>query len=136
MIKHRCIGDLPDDGYGEAIDFCGEKDDGTLWVSNSEYSSQVNFCPYCGYEAKVKAEIKRYKTRQQMIETLRTLKNLSILRVDEANGKLKYFDSATKSEDRLVVFVDELLEAALDWGKEALFADLLGNICENKYEVH
>jgi len=44
--------------WGSAINFCYESDDGTLWVSNNEYGSQVNYCPQCGYEAKVKIKEK------------------------------------------------------------------------------
>lgn len=40
--------------YGAAIDECIQDLDGLLFVSNGEYGSQVNFCPMCGYEAKVK----------------------------------------------------------------------------------
>lgn len=54
---HKCKGNLPESLYGAAIDHCFEED-GKLFVSNSEYMSQVNFCPYCGYEAKIKVEIK------------------------------------------------------------------------------
>lgn len=43
----------PHDGYGNAVEYCSESESGTLWVSNGEYSSQVNFCPVCGYKAKV-----------------------------------------------------------------------------------
>lgn len=39
---------------GPAIDECFEDSDGLLFVSNGEYGSQVNFCPWCGYEAKIK----------------------------------------------------------------------------------
>ncbi len=39
--------------YGEAIAYCYEYDDGLLIVENDEYVSQVNYCPYCGYKAKV-----------------------------------------------------------------------------------
>ena len=42
------------DGHGSAVDDCVERDDGSLWVSNGEYGSRVNFCPFCGFEAKVK----------------------------------------------------------------------------------
>lgn len=38
--------------YGAAILICEEREDGTLWVSNDEYSSRVNYCPFCGYKAK------------------------------------------------------------------------------------
>ena len=51
-MLHRCEGELPHDGYGPAIDVCIENDNGQLWVSNDEYASQVNYCPYCGYKAK------------------------------------------------------------------------------------
>lgn len=40
---------------------CLEKEDGTLWVNNEEYESQVNFCPYCGYPARIKAVVKPIK---------------------------------------------------------------------------
>ena len=49
---HKCIGDLPDSAYGDAITECYEEDNGKLWAGNGEYNSQVNFCPYCGYKAK------------------------------------------------------------------------------------
>jgi len=50
--RHECSGRLPEEGYGEAVNGCGEREDGTLWVGNGEYGSQVVFCPYCGYRAK------------------------------------------------------------------------------------
>lgn len=50
-------------GYGPAIEDCREVDKyderfpqylvGELWSGNGEYDSQVNYCPFCGYEAKV-----------------------------------------------------------------------------------
>jgi hypothetical protein len=43
--------------HGPAITDCWEDDDGSLWVENGEYASQVNYCPYCGYKA-VKEAIK------------------------------------------------------------------------------
>ncbi len=55
---HDCKGDTPISGYGPAINYCYEQDANTLWVGNYEYGSQVAFCPYCGFEAKVKPEIK------------------------------------------------------------------------------
>ena len=51
---HRCEGELPKAAYGAAIRYCYEDVDGKLWITNEEYASQVNFCPYCGYKAKVK----------------------------------------------------------------------------------
>lgn len=50
--SHECKGRLPHGGYGEALDECYEDEDNKLWVSNGEYASQVNYCPYCGYKAK------------------------------------------------------------------------------------
>jgi len=43
-------------GYGGAIAWVYETEDGRLWVDNDEYVSQVNFCPFTGYEAKVKVK--------------------------------------------------------------------------------
>lgn len=43
--------------YGAAIETCSEYDDGTLWVDNEEYGSPVNFCPFCGYKAKVSIKV-------------------------------------------------------------------------------
>ena len=40
--------------YGFAICKCTELEDGTLMVDNDGYGSQVDYCPYCGYEAKTK----------------------------------------------------------------------------------
>lgn len=52
---HCCQESLaPYEGYGEAITSCVEREDGTLWVGNGEYATQVNFCPFCGFGAKVK----------------------------------------------------------------------------------
>ena len=53
---HRCEGDFPKAAWGEAIRYCFEGEDGKLRVTNEEYASQVNFCPYCGCEAKVRVE--------------------------------------------------------------------------------
>lgn len=36
-------------GHEPAIFVCEADDNGFLWVSNNEYSSRVNFCPYCGF---------------------------------------------------------------------------------------
>jgi hypothetical protein len=58
--QHYC--DIPFESkeyaYGMAITECYEEEDGTLTSSNGEYANQVNFCPICGYEAKVKIENK------------------------------------------------------------------------------
>ena len=54
--QHNCTLDSPSDAYGIAMDICYEKDDGTYWVSNGEYASQVNYCPVCGAKAPKQAE--------------------------------------------------------------------------------
>lgn len=41
----------PDGTYGSAIDSCWEEQNGEMWVSNGEYSSQVNYCPITGRKA-------------------------------------------------------------------------------------
>lgn len=56
-MTHRCEGKLPEGAHGAAVEACYEEGDGTLWVHNTEYASQVNFCPYCGYAAKVKVDL-------------------------------------------------------------------------------
>ena len=42
--------------FGCAVTDVFEYKDGTLWASNGEYTNQISFCPFCGYEAKLKAE--------------------------------------------------------------------------------
>ena len=37
--------------FGEAIDRCDEEESGHFTVDNGEYSSYVNFCPFCGAKA-------------------------------------------------------------------------------------
>jgi len=51
---HRCDRPLPEAAYGAAITYCYEDEADKLWITNEEYASQVNFCPYCGYQAKEK----------------------------------------------------------------------------------
>ena len=58
-LLHECVKpQMPHDPdveqEGPAIERCEEKEDGSLWVRNREYGSRVNFCPFCGYPAKVK----------------------------------------------------------------------------------
>ena len=56
LVGHRCEGELPVATYGKAISYCYEDADGKLWITNEEYASQVNFCPYCGFKAKVEVK--------------------------------------------------------------------------------
>lgn len=48
---HHC--EVEEEYMGAVFD-CYELEDGTLHVGNGEYGSQVSFCPFCGFEAKVK----------------------------------------------------------------------------------
>lgn len=57
MSLHKCEGWLPRCGCGPAIDECVEREDGSLWIDNGEYGSQVAFCPCCGFKAKVAPEV-------------------------------------------------------------------------------
>ncbi len=53
----KCANDPKNaDGYGAAITSSYEAEDGKLWAGNEEYGSRVNFCPFCGYKAKVEVE--------------------------------------------------------------------------------
>ncbi|MFA5040018.1 MAG: hypothetical protein WC464_00090 [Bdellovibrionales bacterium] len=45
-------------GYGDAVTYCTELANGFLEVGNDTGNGNfVNFCPFCGYEAKVKIEL-------------------------------------------------------------------------------
>jgi len=50
--RHHCEVHGAKGEFFSAVTECFEKDDGTLWVTNEEYFSSVNFCPQCGYMAK------------------------------------------------------------------------------------
>lgn len=43
--------------YGCAVTECIEYEDGKLYVSNGEYGNRVNYCPFCGYKAKVQMKL-------------------------------------------------------------------------------
>jgi hypothetical protein len=43
---------FPTQGFGAAVTKCYEDEQGFLWVTNDEYGTRVNFCPFCGYQAK------------------------------------------------------------------------------------
>ena len=36
---------------GSAVELCIEHDQGEFWVDNGEYSTRVNYCPFCGAKA-------------------------------------------------------------------------------------
>lgn len=59
---HNCISTgAPRGGFGAAVDSCTERSDGTLWAGNDEYATQVNFCPFCGYSARVRLTDTQHK---------------------------------------------------------------------------
>ena len=64
--SHNCAGTLPSCAYGEAIYDCTEDENSKLWVGNGEYASQVNFCPYCGFKARVLA--KELNEKKEVVE--------------------------------------------------------------------
>lgn len=43
--------------YGSTVTMCVEsfvpRENGELWVTSEKSESQVNYCPYCGFRAKV-----------------------------------------------------------------------------------
>lgn len=56
---HECGLLVPQNwGYGSvAVDYCCEDEEGHLSVTNGEYGNYVNFCPFCGFKAKVQVPI-------------------------------------------------------------------------------
>jgi hypothetical protein len=50
-------------GFNVAIYACYEDANGYLWVGNGEAGNVVDFCPFCGYEAKVKMGAVRKKPK-------------------------------------------------------------------------
>lgn len=91
---------------GPAVVACTEDNEGRLWCGNSEYTTQANFCPFCGYKA------------PQQVET-----DDSIIRL-EHEGKLTagYYNDMEAGRP---VFIDEislsdivkdlLKDRGLDW---------------------
>ena len=51
MITQKNYYKVPESKWGHAITYTYEKEDGTMWVGNDEYESQVNFCPITGKPA-------------------------------------------------------------------------------------
>lgn len=62
QAKHECSGYTAQGGWGSAFDYCNEDGEGRFWVSNDEYVSQANYCPFCGKKAPTQAVIENYKT--------------------------------------------------------------------------
>jgi hypothetical protein len=47
----------PYDYFGQAIDRVYMNEEGEMWVTNGEYATQVNFCPFTGVEAIKKMKV-------------------------------------------------------------------------------
>lgn len=43
--------------YGPAAGVCWEDGDGFMWIGNGEYTTQVNYCPFCGKRAKTPVKL-------------------------------------------------------------------------------
>lgn len=48
----------PHKRYGAAAKYTRIEEDGTMWIGNHEYETQVNFCPWTGIPAKTCMTIK------------------------------------------------------------------------------
>ncbi len=53
VLIHQCDPPVvnPNRDHMEAFDTVYINPDGTMHISNGEYGSQVNFCPWCGKKA-------------------------------------------------------------------------------------
>ncbi|MBA7580010.1 hypothetical protein ES708_21896 [subsurface metagenome] len=58
---HECsvIGSEVEWGYTASMIRCFERENGSLCVMNWGYVSRVNYCPFCGYKAKMQMKLKR-----------------------------------------------------------------------------
>jgi hypothetical protein len=63
-MSHHFCGDPQESknsgGYGPAIENCTEDDAGHFVAGNGEYSSYVNFCPFCGEKAPAAIPLKEF----------------------------------------------------------------------------
>lgn len=77
MVKkiHYCEGDFSYETRGPALDECTEDEKGFFYVTNGEYLSYVNFCPYCGEKAPkqiTKKIIKKFRDKEDKEEKKRS----------------------------------------------------------------
>ena len=68
----------PDGLYGTAVNYTRIEDDGTMWIGNDEYETQVNYCPFTGTLAPkqmklVDTEYERWDTKEKY--TIKEYKN-------------------------------------------------------------
>ncbi len=45
---HKCAYKVPAEIWGSAVNLCVEDEGGKYWITNTEYASQINYCPFCG----------------------------------------------------------------------------------------
>ena len=60
MENHNCYRNFDSEEvreFGTAANTCYEEN-GKLFITNGEYSNQVNYCPFCGYKAKIQLKEK------------------------------------------------------------------------------
>jgi len=57
---HECsvVGSQVEWGYTASMIRCFERENGSLCVVNWGYVSRVNYCPFCGYKAKMQMKLK------------------------------------------------------------------------------
>ncbi len=51
--RHRCQGYMPNYDYSTGVQRCRESLWGMFWIEVGEYTTAVNYCPYCGAKAPV-----------------------------------------------------------------------------------
>lgn len=75
---------------GAAITRCMDNGDGRLWVGNSEYSNQVNYCPFCGFRARVQVEwspgIQVVGANQSLVQAIENATDGDIIYIDCFGG--------------------------------------------------
>ncbi len=76
--RHHCEpGSVPHGAYGSAIDYCFEDKRGAFWVTNGEYESRVNFCPFCSEKAPAQVDWATVATEQEVERVRRRVEMLN-----------------------------------------------------------
>ena len=103
MMLHECVLNGPSRAYGAAAETCSDDEQGRFWISNGEYSSQVNFCPVCGAKAPQQiikpAVLAGYAGL--MLETLHQI-------ADEARDRLR--KGPDRGDERTLQLVERTME--------------------------
>lgn len=63
---HKCTCKVPHAIYGPAVNLCREDHNGTYWVGNGEYASQVNYCPFCGKKAPTQIKDEDFEIQENL----------------------------------------------------------------------